>query len=139
MQGLMFTLHHLVSRQSRRGVSYMVSVCGQDVHSRQHLLAHAGVGHDAPGQSLRHGAAQHVWPEEHLRPGDVRQRAGDSRWFMVRGVCARRALTSRLCHVSGFRSFPACWWRPRTAFSTSTTWIHRMEASVSLSKNTGAC
>lgn len=77
MQGLMFTLHRLVSRQSRRGVSYMVGVCGQDVHGRQHLLAHAGVGHDAPGQSLRHGAAQHVWPEEHLRPGDVRQRAGD--------------------------------------------------------------
>lgn len=89
MQGLMFTLYHLVSCQSRRGVSYMVSVCRQDVHSRQHLLAHAGVGHDAPGQSLRHGATQHIRPEEHLRPGDVRHRTREagSRWEAC--VCAQ--------------------------------------------------
>lgn len=82
--GLLCNIHiyqfnHLVSYQSRGGVSYMVSVCGQNVHSCQHLLAHPGVRHDASGQSLRHGATQHVRPEEHLRPGYVRPRARDTR------------------------------------------------------------
>lgn len=49
----------------------MVGIRGQDVHCRQHLLTCAGVGYDAPGQSLRHRATQHVRPEEHLRTGYV--------------------------------------------------------------------
>lgn len=51
----------------------MVSICGQNVHSSQHLLARAGVRHDASGQSLRHSTTQHVRPEEHLRPRYVRE------------------------------------------------------------------
>lgn len=129
---------HLVSNQSRGGVSYMVGVCGQNVHSSQHLPALPGVRHDASGQSLRHSATQHVRPEEHLRPGYVRQ---------GRDVYSRRevypcagSFTSCVCFcLSGFRSSLACWWRPQTASSTSTMWIHRMEASASWSKNTSEC
>lgn len=51
----------------------MVGICGQDVHSRQHLPAHSGVRYDASGQSLRHCTTQHVWPEEHLCAGYVRR------------------------------------------------------------------
>lgn len=52
----------------------MVSICREDVHSGQYLLTKSGVRHDAPGQSLRHRATQHVRLEEHLCSGYVRLR-----------------------------------------------------------------
>lgn len=129
---------HFVSNQSRGGVSYMVSVRGQNVHSSQHLPALPGVRHDASGQSLRHSTTQHVRPEEHLRPGYVRQDR-DVYSRRVVHLCAG-SFTSCVCFcLSGFRSSLACWWRPQTASSTSIMWIHRMEASASWSKNTGEC
>lgn len=122
-----------VSCQSRRGVTHMVSVRGQDVHSCQHLLTCAGVGYDAPGQSLRHRATQHVRPEEHLCTGYVRKWEDGAAQIHHTRFSHIRFLSRWL----GFRSCPACWWRPRTDISTSTTWTLRMEASVSLSKRTG--
>lgn len=50
----------------------MVCICGENVHSSQYLLAHPCFRHDAPGPGLRHCPTQHVWPEEHLCPGYVR-------------------------------------------------------------------
>lgn len=113
----------------------MVGVCGQDVHCCQHLLTCAGVGYDAPGQSLRHRATQHVRPEEHLRTGYVRKWEKwpaqiHYTWF------PHIPFVSRL---PGFRSYRVCWWRLLTGISTFTMWILRMEASVSLSKSTGVC
>lgn len=129
--------HHLVPHQSRRGVSHMVSIYGQNVYSSHHLPAHPGVRHDASGQSLRHGATQYVWPEEHLRPGYVR-RAEDGRGCVstVGGVFVSRFLHI-LCMFSGFRSSLACWWRRQTGISTFITWIRRMEASASWFTSTG--
>lgn len=134
--------NHLFSCQSRGGVSYMVSICGQNVHSCQHLLARPGVRHDASGQSLRHGATQHVRPEERLRPGYVRQRARNKGGTCIYvEMCIHVQVLHVLCALclSGFRSSLACWWHLQTGISTFIMWIHKMEASVSLSKNTGVC
>lgn len=60
------------SLQSRWRTSNMVDICGEDVHSSQHLPTHSCVWHDAPGPRLRHRTAHHVRPEEHLCPGHVR-------------------------------------------------------------------
>lgn len=43
-----------------------------------------------------------------------------------------------VCICLGFRSSHACWWHPLMASSIFTMWTHKMEESVSLSKNTGA-
>lgn len=72
-----------VPDQSRGGVAHMVGICGQDVHSSQHLPAHPGVWHDASGPGLCDSTAQHVWSEEHLCSGHVRRRTDSRQWAVT--------------------------------------------------------
>lgn len=117
-----FSCVHQPCSHQPRGVSYMVGICRQNVHSSQHLLARPGFWHDASGPGLCYSAAQHVWSEEHLRPGHVRHRTD------LRGG----AVTCHdLCLSAGSRSSHACWWHPRMAFSTFIMWTLKMEESVS--------
>lgn len=80
---LFHACNNLVPHQSRGGVSHMVGICGQDVHSSQHLLAQPGVWHDASGPGLCYSTAQHVWSEEHLRSGHVRHTTHLHQWAVT--------------------------------------------------------
>uniref|UniRef100_A0A668A6N4 WD repeat domain, phosphoinositide interacting 1 n=1 Tax=Myripristis murdjan TaxID=586833 RepID=A0A668A6N4_9TELE len=94
------TVHIFKLEQHR--VPHMVGIRRENVHGGQHLPAHSGVRHDAPGQSLCNRATQHVRPEEHLRPHydpeTPSPAGGVLRWASVhlqrgptgwRGVCPR--------------------------------------------------
>lgn len=136
------TTKHLVWFQPRGRVPYMVSICGENVHSSQYLLTHSGIWHDESGQSLCHSATQHVRSEEHLCPRYVRElqlyryiKKNKSVSVQVHLYCV--CVLFLLMLLSGFRSFLACLWHLQMGIFTSIMWIHRMEASVSLFKSTG--
>lgn len=91
---------HFVFLQPRGRISYVVSVRGKNVQCSQYLLALPRVRHDAPGQSLRHCAPQHVWLEEHLCHGYVRNAAQQLNWTERKVFFCKSSCLCRYIHIT---------------------------------------